>query len=246
VTLENKVALVTGAARRLGAASASSLHAAGANVVVHYHQSREHADALVKDLNAKRQNSAMALGTQLGSKAQAEACIDEATAQWQRLDILVNNASSFYETPIGEITDEICADLFGSNVTAPLFLTQAARSALTSQQGVVVNMVDIHGLRPYDNHSVYCAAKAALIMLTRSMAKELAPSIRVNGIAPGAILWPDNESLDDKKQDAIIKEIPLSRCGTPEDIARMVVFLCSPSANYVTGEIIKVDGGRSV
>jgi len=246
MTLLNKVALVTGAAKRLGAASATALHEAGANVVVHYHQSEEAARDLVANLNTKRENSAVCIGSALGTHEQAQWCVNEATAAWNQLDIVVNNASSFYPTPIGEIDDGVVSDLLASNFLAPLFITQAAQAALNQTNGVVINMADIHGLHPYEEHSVYCAAKAALVMLTRSMAQELAPAIRVNAIAPGAILWPEDGSMSLDTQQQRLFDIPLGRQGSPDDIAQLVVYLCSDKANYITGEIIKVDGGRSV
>ncbi len=244
--MQEKVALVTGAAKRLGAASARALHCAGANVVVHYHKSKAPAERLVADLNQLRANSAIAISTELGSQAQAEHCFAMALEPWQRIDVLVNNASSFYPTPLGAIEDKDVADLFGSNVSAPLMLTQAARSELALRQGSVINMVDIHGFAPYRDHVVYCAAKAALIMLTQSMAQAMAPEVRVNGIAPGAILWPEDGSMDAAVQQKKIAEIPLARQGTAEDIANLVVYLASDAAGFITGEIIKVDGGSHV
>lgn len=243
--LTEKVALVTGSAKRLGAASIKALHAAGANVVIHYHQSKAAAELLVSQLNAKRANSAIAVQTQLGTREQARTCVGQAINAWGRLDVVVNNASSFFATPLGNIDDAQVADLLASNVSAPLFITQAAQPELAKRQGSVINMVDIHGLKPYENHVVYSAAKAALAMLTRSMAQELAPNIRVNGIAPGAILWPEDGSLDVGQQNEKLAEIPLGRQGTPEDIAQLVVYLSSAAAGFITGEIIKVDGGRS-
>jgi len=243
--MTNKVALVTGAAKRLGAATATALHADGVNVVVHYHRSKTEATNLVSKLNSIRNNSAVCLGSELGTRDQAQWCVEKSIAAWNRLDIVVNNASTFYPTPIGDITESVVVDLMASNFLAPLFITQAAQSALSSTQGAVVNMVDIHGLRPHQNHAVYCAAKAALVMLTRSMAQELAPLIRVNAIAPGAIVWPEDGSIDAAHQRQKITEIPLGRIGTPDDIAQLVVYLCSDKANFITGDIIKVDGGRN-
>lgn len=244
--LTNKVALVTGAAKRIGAASAKALHASGANVVIHYHQSQEAANRLSAELNQIRSNSAIAIAAKLGTRERAEWCVEKAIKQWNRLDVVVNNASSFFATPIGNIADADVSDLVSSNVSAPLFITQAAHAELEKRQGSVINMVDVHGLRPYENHSVYCAAKAALVMLTHSLARELAPNIRVNGIAPGAILWPENGSVDQEEQALKIATIPLGRQGTADDIARLVVYLASDASSYVTGEIIKVDGGKSI
>ncbi len=238
-----RVALITGAAKRLGAATAKALHANGANVVIHCHQSGDEAKALVQELNAGRANSAAYVSTELGTQAQAQLCVNEALKHWNRLDILVNNASTFFPTPLESVTEAAVDDLFKSNFTAPLFLIQAAQPHLKSALGSIVNMLDIHGIRPHPEHAVYCSAKAAQVMLTQSLAQELAPDIRVNGIAPGAILWPDtgNEQHEEK-----LAKIPLGRRGHPGDIANLVVYLCSEKAAYVTGEVIKVDGGRSI
>ena len=244
--LADKVALVTGSAKRLGAASVQALHAAGANVVVHYHESKSEAEQLVGGLNALRPDSAISVGTKLGTQSQAVQCVEQSIQQWGRLDILVNNASSFYPTPMRSIGDADVAELFGSNVSAPLFVSQAAQEALSDRQGSIVNMVDIHGFRPYENYMVYCAAKAALVMLTRSMAIELAPHVRVNGVAPGAILWPEDGSVNGDEQLEKTAQIPMRQQGSPQDIASAVLYLCSDAAHYITGEIIKVDGGRSL
>lgn len=244
--LSNKVALVTGSAKRIGAASARALHAAGAQLVIHHNQSEQEALQLVAELNAARKNSAIAVQAKLGSQASAQFCIEQTVAHWQRLDIVVNNASSFYPTPIAEVSESAVEDLMSSNFLAPLFLTQAAHSELNRQRGCVINMVDIHGLAPYKNHAVYCAAKAALVMLTKSMALELAPNVRVNAIAPGAILWPQDEAMTDNQIMEKLANIPLAAQGTPDDIAQLVVYLCSDTAKFITGEIIKVDGGSSI
>jgi len=222
------------------------MHCAGANVVVHYHRSHTEAENLVSQLNKLRADSAVAIGTQLGTRAQSQLCVEQALNAWGRLDVVVNNASSFFPTPLGNIDDADVADLMGSNLSAPLFTVQAAEPELVNRQGTVINMVDIHGFEPHKNHLVYCAAKAALAMLTRSLALELAPHIRVNGIAPGAILWPEDGSLTSDQQRAKVAQIPLGRQGTPEDIAQLVVYLSSDAASFITGEIVKVDGGRSI
>ncbi len=244
-TLAGKVALVTGSAKRLGAASVRSLHSAGAKVVVHYHQSHETAQALAAELNGIRADSAVSIGSQLGTQDQAQWLIDQAIVKWARLDIVVNNASSFFPTPFGSIGDDDLNNLLGSNFAAPLFVTQAAFPMLKKCGGSVVNMVDIHGFAPHRDHCVYSAAKSALIMLTRSMALELAPHVRVNGIAPGAILWPEDGSMSAEEIAIKIGDIPLARQGTPDDIANLVVYLSSDEAAFITGEIIKVDGGSS-
>jgi len=240
-----KVALVTGAAKRLGAASVLALHTAGNNVIVHCHRSIAEAEHLVERLNSVRPDSARFVCTELGNQAQAQWLVERSLSEWGRLDTVVNNASSFSATPIDSVTENAVKDLMSSNLFAPLFISQSAAPSLAISGGSIVNMVDIHGLHPLHEHSVYCAAKAALIMLTRSLAKELAPEIRVNAIAPGAILWPEDGSLSSEDIDKKLSEIPLKRCGSPEDIANLVVYLSCEKASFITGEIIKVDGGRA-
>ena len=243
-TLSGQVALVTGAARRIGAAIATQLHSAGASVAIHYRGSAEEALALAESLNAERANSAATFQADLLDMAQLETLVSR-VCDWQsRLDILVNNASSFYPTPPGTITEKQWDDLLGSNLKAPLFLSQAALGALRETRGSIVNIVDIHALRPLKDHTVYGPAKAGLAMLTRSLAKDLAPEIRVNGVAPGAILWPEDDMSEATKQ-SILRQVPLERAGEPDDIAGCVLYLVRDAA-YVTGQIIAVDGGRSV
>jgi len=245
VSLDGRWALVTGAAKRIGAVIARTLHAAGANVAIHYNRSAAEADELAAELNRARAKSAFTIGADLLDIAAVErmaAQVLERTGN--RLDVLVNNASNFYPTPIGTITLEQWDDLFGSNLKAPLFLSQALVPALRAAHGVIVNIVDVHSQRPLRDHPVYGPAKAGLAMLTRSLAKDLGPDVRVNGVSPGAILWPD-EGMSDALRAAIIKQTALKRAGTPEDIAAAVLFLVR-DAPYVTGQIIAVDGGRSV
>jgi pteridine reductase len=243
-TLSGQVALVTGAASRIGAAIATQLHSAGASVAIHYRGSAEEALALAESLNAERANSAATFQADLLDMAQLETMVSS-VCDWQsRLDILVNNASSFYPTPPGTITETQWDDLLGSNLKAPLFLSQAALGALRETRGSIVNIVDIHALRPLKDHTVYGPAKAGLAMLTRSLAKDLAPEIRVNGVAPGAILWPEDDMSEATKQ-SILRQVPLERAGEPDDIAGCVLYLVRDAA-YVTGQIIAVDGGRSV
>ncbi|HEY3518918.1 MAG TPA: pteridine reductase [Gammaproteobacteria bacterium] len=245
VSLDGRCALVTGAAKRIGAVIARTLHAAGANVAIHYNRSAAEADELAAELNRSRARSAFTVGADLLDIPAVErmaAQVLERTGN--RLDVLVNNASNFYPTPIGTITLEQWDDLFGSNLKAPLFLSQALVPALRAARGVIVNIVDVHSQRPLRDHPVYGPAKAGLAMLTRSLAKDLGPDIRVNGVSPGAILWPD-EGMSDALRAAIIKQTALKRAGTPEDIAAAVLFLVR-DAPYVTGQIIAVDGGRSV
>lgn len=242
--LDGKVALVTGAARRIGAAIAEELHDAGANVAIHYRNSGEAAMELAKSLNRRRPDSAVTLRADLADTAEMAGLVERLIGRFARLDILVNNASSFYPTPLGEISEDDWDDLVGSNLKAPLFLSQAALPALRESRGTIVNIIDIHARRPLRDHSVYGPAKAGLAMLTRSLAKDLAPEIRVNGVAPGAILWPEEE-LSEAAKAAILKQIPLQRPGDPADIAACVLYLVR-DASYVTGQIVAVDGGRSI
>lgn len=243
-TLDGKVALVTGAARRIGAAISEELHAAGARVAVHYHGSRNDAHKLVEALNEVRANSAIALMADLKTDEGPNELIDSVLSWAGRLDILVNNASTFYPTPLGEVDISGWEDLLGSNLRAPMFLAQAAAPHLQAVSGNIVNLVDIHACKPLRNYPVYCAAKAGLAMLTRSLAKELAPCVRVNGVAPGAIAWPETGMSDSVKKN-IVSQIPLGKAGEPADIANAVLFLVR-DATFVTGQIIPIDGGRSI
>jgi pteridine reductase len=242
--LAGRCVLVTGGAKRLGAAIGRRLHAAGANVVVHYHQSRPAADALVAELEAARAGSALAVRADLHDVERLPTLIEAALARFGRLDVLVNNASTFYATPVGTITPEQFDDLVGTNLRAPLFLSQAAAAALRESHGLILNMVDIHGRRPLKAHPVYSAAKAGLVMLTKSLARELGPQVRVNGIAPGPVLWPERP-LDEALKAEIVAKTALQRSGSPEDIARTAYFFAA-EAPYVTGQVIAVDGGRSL
>lgn len=236
--------LVTGAARRIGAEIASTLHRAGARVAIHYRSSRSDAQTLVDSLNDRRVDSARAMQSDLVLDGEPEKLVAEVIDWAGRLDVVVNNASSFYPTPFGSMTHDQWADLMGSNLKAPLFLSQAAAPHLKASRGCIVNIVDIHAQRPLRDHAIYGSAKAGLVMLTRSMAKDLAPNVRVNGIAPGAILWPEN-GMDSATKKLITEQIPLARQGTPGDIAAGVLFLVR-DAPYVTGQIIAIDGGRSI
>ncbi|MDX2411133.1 MAG: pteridine reductase [Woeseiaceae bacterium] len=242
--LNGKVALITGAARRIGAAIATTLHRNGANIAVHYRKSSADAEALVDRLNAERPDSAALFQEDLNDIEALPSLVEKVIAWHGALDVLVNNASSFYPTPPGEITQANWDDLVGSNLKAPLFLSQAALPALREARGAIINLIDVHAQRPLRNHAVYGSAKAGLAMLTRSLAKDLAPEVRVNGVSPGAILWPEN-GMDDATRESILKQIPLARAGQPEDIAGCVLYLVK-DATYVTGQIIAVDGGRSI
>jgi len=243
-SLDGKVALITGAARRIGAAIASSVHQSGASVAIHYRESAVEAAALAQRLNAERPDSAAIFKADLVNVAGLPELVAEIVNWHGQLDILVNNASSFYPTPPGEITEAQWDDLIGSNLKAPLFLSQAALPELRKSQGAIVNIVDIHAQRPLRDHAVYGATKAGLAMLTRSLAKDLAPEVRVNGVSPGAILWPEDE-LSETAKESILGQIPLERAGNPDDVAACVLFLLRDAA-YVTGQIIAVDGGRSI
>jgi pteridine reductase len=243
-TLSGKAVLITGAAKRVGAAIARAWHGEGGNVIIHYRQSANAAEALAAELNARRPSSAAILPGNLLDIPTIPSLVAAATRHFGRLDALINNASSFYPTPLGHITEAQWDDLIGTNLKAPLFLAQAAAPHLTSTAGLIVNLVDIHGKRPLKQHPVYCAAKAGLIMLTQSLARELGPQVRVNAIAPGPVLWPE-AGIDAELEQQIIAATALKRAGSPEDIARTVLFFAK-DAPYVTGQVLAVDGGRSI
>lgn len=246
-TAPARVAIITGAAKRIGSVTATKLHERGMNVVIHSRRSTAEASALVAKFNELRTNSATSVAADLADDTAASQIVDAALTQWNRLDVLVNNASTFYPTPLATLTPTQIDELFASNYRAPLLLSQAAAEALSRTQGSIVNMIDIHAYRPYANHLVYGSAKAALLMQTKALALELAPQVRVNGIAPGSILWPEGESaLNAEEQNKVLEGIPLSRNGTPDDIANTIAFLVSEEANYITGQILSVDGGRSL
>jgi pteridine reductase len=242
--LTGKAALITGAARRVGAAIARKLHAAGANVVLHYRSSADASNALARELNEKRPDSVVPIEADLLDLSQLQTLPTIATKHFGTLDILVNNASTFYPTPMGDITEIDWDDLIGTNLKAPLFLSQAAATALRISSGLIVNIADIHGMRPLSRHPVYSVAKAGVIMLTYSLARELGPSVRVNAIAPGPVMWPE-DGMDKDLQAKIVDRTALKRPGSPDDVARAVLFFAT-EAPYVTGQILAVDGGRSV
>ena len=239
-----KTVLITGAAKRVGCSIARELHAAGANIVVHYRLAAEAAETLVGELNALRADSAACFQTDLLDHTALPGLVDYALHRFARLDALVNNASSFFPTPLAAIDQAAWDDLIGSNLKAPLFLTQAAAPYLKAAHGAVVNITDIHAERPLAGFPLYCAAKAGLLGLTRALAIELAPEVRVNAVAPGPILWPEDASFDPSARDHIIDHTLLKRSGSPQDIARTVHFLLN-DAPYVTGQVINVDGGRT-
>lgn len=244
VSLQGKWALITGGAKRVGASIARTLHGAGAGIAVHYRASAQPARELADELNARRAGSALLVQGDLLDNQRLAAMVGEVVAQAGRLDILVNNASSFYPTPLGSITEAQWEDLVGTNLRAPLFLAQAAVPHLRASRGVIINLVDIHAVRPLRDHPVYGAAKAGLGMLTRALARDLAPEVRVNGVAPGAVLWPE-DGVADGTRESIVRQIPMKRAGAPEDIAGCVLYLVR-DAGYVTGQVIVVDGGRSI
>jgi pteridine reductase len=242
--LRGKTALVTGAARRVGAVIARTLHAAGANLVLHYRSSADDATALARELNGLRPASAALAECDLLEIARLPALVDVAVAEFGGLDILVNNASSFYPTPLGDVTEMDWDDLIGTNLKAPLFLAQAAAPRLHEARGLIVNLTDIHGVKPLRRYPVYSIAKAGLIMLTRSLARELGPQVRVNAIAPGPVMWPEG-GVDHALQDKITQRTALKRTGSAEDVARACLFFAT-DAPYVTGQVLAVDGGRSI
>ena len=240
---ESPVVLITGAAHRIGATTAKLLHQNGMNIVLHYRGSRQHARALQKELNDKRENSVILIQADLHITNGLPALIDESVKAWGRLDVLINNASSFYPTKIGKATEEQWDDLIGSNLKAPFFLSQAAAPHLKKNNGCIINIVDIHAERPLKTFPIYSMAKAGLAMMTKSLACELGPEIRVNAVAPGAILWPEN--LDEVAKQRIVSRTFLKRQGEPNDISKTILYLIK-DADYVTGQIISVDGGRSL
>lgn len=242
---DSPVLLITGAGRRLGADTARCFHQRGFRVAIHYRASADEACALAEGFNAERADSAIAVAADLGSPQQLSAMVDKVLTAFGRLDVLINNASAFFPTPVGSVTESDWDALMDSNLKGPFFLAQAAADALAGTEGCVINMVDIYADKPLAEHPVYCMAKAGLAMMTRSLARELAPKIRVNGIAPGAILWPeDNSPLDQDAKQALLAKIPLGRKGDADDIAETAWFLAR-SSPYVSGQIIAVDGGRS-
>lgn len=223
---------------------ATRLHQQGMNILIHYRHSKEAAEDLCATLNQQRTHSAAILRGDLNETEELNNLINKAQQEWGRLDALINNASSFYPTPVGQVSEEQWQDLFASNLKAPFFLAQAAAPFLKQQKGCIINIVDIHAEKPLKNYPVYCMAKAGLVMMTKSLAKELAPDVRVNGIAPGNILWPSEENdLPENIRQDITQRIALKRQGKPEEIAQATVFLIE-SADYITGHILAVDGGR--
>ena len=243
-SLEGKVALVTGSGRRVGAAIVRRLHGAGAKVIIHYRDSDVDAGKLESELNALRARSAAKVKAELLAPVAPRALLGAALDSFGRLDVLVNNASAFFAVPVGEMESSHWEELIGSNLRAPLFISQLAAPELAKNQGSIINIVDIHAERPMRGYALYSVAKAGLAATTRALALELAPRVRVNGVAPGAIAWPEDGQFPDAERERILATTPLGRVGSPEDIAQAVHFLaCAP---YVTGQILAVDGGRSI
>ncbi len=242
--LSGKVALITGGAHRIGAQLVQQLHASGMNIALHYRNSSGAAAALADSLNQQRPDSIILIQGDLLNLDDLQRIVAAAAGHWQRLDVLVNNASSFYPTAVGQSSAAQWDDLMGTNLRAPFFLAQAALPHLKQQHGCIINIVDIHAQRPMKGHPIYSAAKAGLAMLTMSLARELGPEVRVNGVAPGAILWPEHP-LDEATKGQILDRTALKRQGSPADIARTALFLIR-DADYITGQIISVDGGRSL
>jgi len=241
----NRVALVTGGSDRIGAETVRTLHGAGLDVVIHYFRSAAKAEALAETLNEQRPQSAVTVQGDLLDGEVYRKLVDGAADAFGRLDALINNASTFYPTPVEEASRSQWKDLMGTNARAPFFLAQAAAPLLREHKGCIVNLVDIHALRPKREYPLYSMAKAANAMMVKALARELGPDIRVNGVAPGAILWPEHEEMTESRKQEILSRTALQRPGSAADIAKTVRFLVV-EADYITGQIIPVDGGRTV
>ncbi len=241
--IQDRVALVTGGARRIGEAIVRELHNEGYRVAIHCRDSLDDAQTLASELNESYPDTAIVVTADLLDKDGLPEMVEEILGEWGRLDALVNNASSFFPTPLAEVAEQDWLDLTGSNLKAPLFLCQAAMDALIESEGGIVNIIDAQWQRPLADHPVYAAAKGGLVALTRSLARDLAPDVRVNGVAPGVILWPDNKAPNPDEAERCIQRIPMQRMGEPEDVAGAVRFLLSDEASFITGQILSVDGG---
>lgn len=241
---ERPVALITGASRRIGAAIARRLHAAGYDLALHHRRDDDRMDALIAELEAIRTGSTLELRAELADLDVLPLLVADTVMRFSRIDVLVNNASAFFATPVGQATAQQWDVLFAANARAPFFLAQAATPHLRATSGCIINLADIYGERPLRDHTLYCMAKAALVMMTRSLAKDLAPQVRVNAIAPGAVLWPE-AGIDAERQRKLVANIALARVGDPLDVADAALYLIR-DAHYTTGEILRVDGGRSL
>ena len=245
-SLQNKIVLITGGAKRVGASICRLLHANGANLMIHYRSSVNEARALQAELNLQRPNSVAIIQADLLNLSVLPSLVQETIKHFGKIDVLINNASSYYPTEIGDIQEEQWQDLMGSNLKAPLFLSQAAAVELRKQQGCIINITDMHVERPKKGYIVYSVAKAGLVTLTKSLAHELSPEVRVNAVAPGPVMWPeDNPQFDELYRQRVISQTLLKRIGEPNDIAKAVKFLIQ-DAPFITGQIIAVDGGRSL
>ena len=245
-SLQNKIVLITGGAKRVGASICRLLHANGANLMIHYRSSVNEARVLQAELNLQRPNSVAIIQGDLLNLSVLPSLINETIKHFGKLDVLINNASSYYPTEIGDIQEEQWQDLMGSNLKAPLFLSQAAAVELRKQQGCIINITDMHVERPKKGYIVYSVAKAGLVTLTKSLAHELSPEVRVNAVAPGPVMWPeDNPQFDELYRQRVISQTLLNRIGEPNDIAKAVKFLIQ-DAPFITGQVIAVDGGRSL
>ena len=242
--LTNKVIFITGGSRRIGASIVRQLHKVGMKIALHYRHSETNAHALQAELNNQRSGSVLLLQADLCQPAKLASMVQQIIEHYGRLDVLVNNASTFYPTPLTSVEEKDWDDLLGINLKAPFFLSQAAAPYLAETEGCIINLVDIHAERPLRLHPVYSVAKAGLAMLTKALARELGPKVRVNAIAPGAILWPENE-IDEVSKQRIISNVALKRHGSPQDIATAVLFLVR-DAKYVTGQVLAIDGGRTL
>lgn len=240
----HKVALITGAAHRIGNAITKTLHRHGFNIIIHYRTSADSAKELANQLNAERKNSATTLQADLTTHTEVKALSENALKPWGRIDVLINNASTFYPTPVVDAIENDWNTLINSNLKGPFFLSKFLAETLTVNHGCIINLIDIHSEKPLEEHAIYCIAKAGVAMMTKSLAKELAPHIRVNGISPGAILWPENDISEEEKSTTLNK-VPLQRTGDAIDIANLALQLIENSP-YITGQIIAVDGGRSL
>ncbi len=239
--MDNKTVLITGAAKRIGATIAKQLHQAGMNIIIHHNTAEKEARELANELNSSRTDSAMSLQANLKEQGSYEALINNALQFKRRLDVLINNASLFYPTNIEQISEQDWNEIINVNLKAPLFLSRYAASFLSKNNGCIINITDIHGEKPLKDHSIYSISKSGLIMMTQSLAKELAPNVRVNAISPGAITWPDNMNKETKKE--ILQHTALKKAGSMEDISKTALFLIN-DADYITGQILNVDGGR--